>query len=299
MSEWSLSKTMQHWLEQFLSHLKYERNLSPLTIANYQRQIVTVATDLTLDDWRKLTQPLAKHVMVDARKKGLKSTTIALKLSALRTFYQYLLEKKQVSVNPIEGLKAPKHPTELPKNFNIEQIQQLLGFEADTPMSIRDRAMLELMYGCGLRLAELAGLNVQDVNGDELRVLGKGNKQRVIPIGQHAQQWIKQWLTVRHSFVVGKQNALFLSRQKRRISHRQIEQRMAYWSKKQGIEQHLHPHKLRHSFATHVLESSQDLRGVQELLGHANLKTTQRYTHLDFQHLAQVYDNAHPRAKKK
>ena len=295
----ALSKSMSSALERFLAHLKYERNLSPLTIQNYHRHIMAITQVVEMSEWQQLDAQGIKKMLAAARKQNLKTSSIALRLSSLRSFYRYLLEQGSVTVNPLDGVSPPKQPQILPKNLNIDEIQQLLTFVPKTTVEIRDRAMLELMYGCGLRLAELASLNLSDINGKELRVLGKGSKTRVLPIGQHAHEWIGEWRKVRDSFVGDDPKPLFLSKQKRRISHRQIEQRMAMWSKKQGLEQRLHPHKLRHSFATHVLESSNDLRGVQELLGHANLKTTQRYTHLDFQHLAKVYDQAHPRARKK
>ncbi len=293
-----MTDDMQSWLSQFCDHLKYERNLSPHTIKNYARQIEFSNHQLTINQWSQVVVDDIRAIVATARRQGLSSHSIALRLSALRTFFGYLLSQQHISVDPTLGIKAPQSASELPKHLSVDQAQQLLAFEPDTDLGIRDKAMMELMYGCGLRLAELSSLNVKDIQNTEIRVLGKGNKQRLLPIGATAHTWLVRWLSIREKFILEGEEALFLSKLKRRISHRQIENRMAKWSKVQGLDQHLHPHKLRHSFATHVLESSSDLRGVQELLGHANLKTTQRYTHLDFQHLAQVYDNAHPRAKK-
>lgn len=226
--------------------------------------------------------------------------SLALRLSALRQFLQYLVKQEQLKANPAVGISAPKPPKRLPKNIDNEQIQLLLANDSQEPIDIRDRAMLELMYSSGLRLSELQSLDLNSINlhSRELRVIGKGNKERILPFGRYASQAIQQWLKVRMLFNP-KDEALFVSQLGNRISHRSIEKRFEIWGLRQGLNSHVHPHKLRHSFATHMLENSSDLRAVQELLGHSNLSTTQIYTHLDFQHLAQVYDAAHPRAKRK
>jgi integrase/recombinase XerC len=197
---------------------------------------------------------------------------------------------------------TPKQGRPLPKNLDVDQVYQLLNItDEGDPLAIRDRAMMELFYSAGLRLAELVALNVADLGRDDrqLRVLGKGNKERIVPFGRMALEWLNKWLAVRPLFAVADEPALFLSKQKRRISTRSVQLRLEQWGIKQDLAPHVNPHKLRHSFATHLLESSADLRAVQELLGHANLATTQIYTHLDFQRLADVYDQSHPRAKKR
>lgn len=197
-------------------------------------------------------------------------------------------------------MSAPKQNRHLPKNIDAEQVQQLLNNDSKEPIDIRDRAILELLYSSGLRLSELQSLNLNSINTRvrEVRVMGKGNKERIVPFGRYASHAIQQWLKVRILFNP-KDEALFVSQLGNRLTHRAIQQRLEVWGIKQGLSSHLNPHKLRHSFATHMLEASSDLRAVQELLGHSNLSTTQIYTHLNFQHLAEVYDSAHPRAKRK
>ncbi len=201
--------------------------------------------------------------------------------------------------NPAKGIAAPKAPRHLPKNIDVDDVNRLLDIDLNDPLAVRDRAMLEVMYGAGLRLSELVNLDIKhlDLDTGEVWVMGKGSKERRLPIGRNAVAWIEHWLDLRGLFG-GDEDALFLSKLGKRISARNVQKRFAEWGVKQGLNSHVHPHKLRHSFATHMLESSGDLRGVQELLGHANLSTTQIYTHLDFQHLASVYDAAHPRAKR-
>ena len=212
-----------------------------------------------------------------------------------------MLREGAVTVNPAQTLSAPKQNKPLPKNMDVDAVSHLLSIEGDDPLSLRDKAIMELFYSSGLRLAELASLDCVDIKFDqsEVKVIGKGSKQRVVPIGQVALTALKTWLNCRDQLpCVEAGDALFVSSQGKRLSHRSIQARMAKWGQEQAMAVKVHPHKLRHSFATHMLESSQDLRAVQELLGHANLSTTQIYTSLDFQHLAKVYDNAHPRAKK-
>ncbi len=242
-------------------------------------------------------------------RRGLSGRSLQRKLSSLRRFYHYLLREGLVKANPVSDVLAPRSPRRLPDVLAAEQLDYLLSTPAENPLEIRDCAILELFYSSGLRLAELAGLDIQHLDLDQgleqgfgqgsVRVLGKGNKQRDVPVGRMAVKALEAWLVVRSDFCDVTENALFVSQQRRRMSHRSVQARLKYWQAKQGLSQKLHPHKLRHSFASHLLESSGDLRGVQELLGHANISTTQIYTHLDFQHLAAVYDKAHPRARKK
>ncbi len=301
-----LPPELAHWQEDvsaFLAYLKYERGYSDKTLSSYQQQLCAVASQLAAQagHWVELSEPQLQQHLSSCRH-SLKARSLALRAAALRSFYRYLVQQKKLAENPATYLQVPKFDKPLPKNLDVDQINHLLDFNcAEDAIACRDKAMLELFYSSGLRLDELVNANLQDIDWSEalIRVRGKGNKQRVLPIGRLAIAALKDWLKVRTAFVGEDANALFLSKQKSRISHRQVQQRVKLWSERQGLAQHLHPHMLRHSFATHMLESSSDLRAVQELLGHANLNTTQVYTHLDFQQLARVYDSAHPRAKKK
>jgi integrase/recombinase XerC len=294
-----LTPSLQTWLDQYTAYLKYERNLAAKSIENYQRQLLASFKNTHITDWGALDTPYIRNILGQGRQANLSARSIALRLSAIKGFCAYLLQKGLLSHNPAAMLNAPKQAKPLPKQLNVDEMHQLLDIQADDLLALRDKAMMELMYSCGLRLAELSSLNLNSIEADhQLRVVGKGNKERLLPIGKIAQQAVKKWLKVRAQIALPHEPALFVSQQKNRICHRQIAKRMKLWARHQQLEQSVNPHKLRHSFATHLLESSSDLRGVQELLGHANLSTTQIYTHLNFQHLAQVYDNAHPRAKK-
>jgi integrase/recombinase XerC len=291
--------TLLGWLEKYFAHLKYERNLAAKSIESYQRQLHSVVTQLDIDNWQDLQSNHVRQILNHARRQDLSPRSIALRLSSLRSFCSYLVNQSVLKNNPAKGVQAPKQGRPLPKQLNVDEMNQLLDIKGDSLLSLRDKSMMELTYGCGLRLAELANLNIDSLQSDKhLRVMGKGNKERVLPIPEMAHLALQAWLKVRSTLAPIDETALFLSKQKRRISTRQVAKRMKIWASRQHIDGQVSPHKLRHSFATHILESSSDLRGVQELLGHANLSTTQIYTHLNFQHLAEVYDNAHPRAKK-
>ena len=295
---------MQNELQKYLTYLRIERQVSPHTLTNYQHQLVRVIAilqDAGIQQWQQVTPSVVRYVLAQSSKQdGLKEKSLALRLSALRRFLSYLVYQGQLKVNPAVGVSAPKQPKHLPKNIDTDQIQLLLANDSKEPIDIRDRAMIELFYSSGLRLSELQGLNLNSINlrVREVRVIGKGNKERIVPFGRYASHAIQQWLKVRPLFNP-KDEALFVSQQGNRLTHRSIQKRMETWGIRQGLNSHLNPHKLRHSFATHMLEASSDLRAVQELLGHSNLSTTQIYTHLNFQHLAEVYDQAHPRAKRK
>ncbi|QLB13645.1 tyrosine recombinase XerC subunit [Bisgaardia hudsonensis] len=294
---------MQQLLNKYWAYLRIERQVSPYTLTNYQHQLNTVLKILQQNDiqcWQQITPSIVRFVLAQSKKEGLKEKSLALRLSAFRQFLNYLVQQNEIKVNPATGISSPKQAKHLPKNIDSEQIQQLLANDSKEPIDIRDRAMLELMYSSGLRLSELNSLNLNSINTRvrELRVIGKGNKERILPFGRYASKAIQDWLKVRQLFNP-KDDALFVSQLGNRLSNRSIQKRMETWGIRQGLTNHLNPHKLRHSFATHMLESSSDLRAVQELLGHSSLSTTQIYTHLDFQHLAQVYDSAHPRAKRK
>lgn len=290
-------------LQKYYDYLRIERQLSPHTLSNYQRQlsaIVDILQQNGVQSWQQLNPSIVRFILAESKKSGLHEKSLALRLSALRQFLHYLVLQGELKVNPATGISAPKQAKHLPKNIDQEQVTKLLDNQSKEPIDLRDKAMLELMYSAGLRLSELQGLNLSSLNTRvrEVRVLGKGNKERILPFGRHASHAIQQWLKVRCLFNP-KDEALFVSSLGNRMSHRAIQKRMEIWGVKQGLNAHLNPHKLRHSFATHMLEASSDLRAVQELLGHSNLSTTQIYTHLNFQHLAEVYDKAHPRAKRK
>ena len=294
---------MQNALQKYWTYLKIERQVSPHTLSNYQRQLVRVVEILQhagIQQWQQVTPSVVRFVIAQSHKDGLHEKSLALRLSALRRFLSYLVQLGELKVNPATGISAPKQAKHLPKNIDTEQVQQLLANDSKEPIDIRDRAIIELLYSSGLRLSELQGLNLNSINirVREVRVIGKGNKERVVPLGRYASHAIQQWLKVRLLFNP-KDEALFVSQLGNRMSHRAIQMRLETWGIRQGLNSHLNPHKLRHSFVTHMLEASSDLRAVQELLGHSNLSTTQIYTHLNFQHLAEVYDSAHPRAKRK
>ncbi|WP_282808140.1 tyrosine recombinase XerC [Hafnia alvei] len=289
-------------VEAFLRFLRVERQLSPHTIENYHHQltaIIEIVAPAGLRDWRQLDATQVRMITARSKRKGLEAASLALRLSALRSFIDWQVSQGVMSVNPAKGISAPKQARHLPKNLDVDDVNRLLDIDASDPLAVRDRTMLEVMYGAGLRLSELVGLDCRHMNmaSGEVWVMGKGSKERKLPIGRTAIHWLEQWLPLREIYDPV-DDAVFVSKQGKRISVRSVQKRFAEWGVKQGVTSHINPHKLRHSFATHMLESSGDLRAVQELLGHANLTTTQIYTHLDFQHLAKVYDAAHPRAKR-
>lgn len=295
----------QNWIIRFEQYLRVERGLSEHTVKNYQRQLLAIAADCGWSSASELTQKQVKQSIVAAAKQGLSARSIAMRLSSLRSFCKFLINQQILQFNPADGVKGPKQGKPLPKHLTVDQAQQLVASQTsktadNDKLVVRDEAMFELMYGCGLRLSELTHIQLTDVHPDNtLRVTGKGNKQRILPIGKMALSALKRWLHIRAEFTQPETTALFVSLRGTQISNRQVANRLNQMTITKGLSGTVSPHKLRHSFATHVLESSGDLRAVQELLGHANLTTTQVYTHLDFQHLASVYDKAHPRAKKK
>lgn len=293
---------LQPAVEAFLRYLRVERQLSPLTQSSYHHQLqalIGMAADINLTDWQNLDAAKVRMLAARSKRAGLGASSLALRMSALRSFLDWQVHQGVLKANPAKGISTPRAPRHLPKNIDVDEVGQLLDIDLNDPLAVRDRAMLEVMYGAGLRLSELIGINLGhvDLPSGEVWVMGKGSKERKLPIGRTAVTWLENWLALRDLFGP-EDDAMFLSSQGRRISTRNVQKRFAEWGIKQGVNSHIHPHKLRHSFATHVLESSGDLRAVQELLGHANLSTTQIYTHLDFQHLASVYDAAHPRAKR-
>ncbi|CAK1942157.1 MULTISPECIES: tyrosine recombinase XerC [Vibrio] len=299
-----LPNSLQKPLSRFYEYLRSEKGLSLHTQRNYRQQLETMAAHLVtlgLKDWGQVDAAWVRQLASKGMREGMKASSIATRLSSLRSFFDFLVLRGEMTANPAKGVSAPRKQRPLPKNLDVDEVGQLLDVNEDDPLSIRDRAMMEVMYGAGLRLAELVGINLKDVLGrqGEIRVIGKGDKERKAPFSGLAKEWVDKWLKVRGELASPGETALFVSKLGTRISHRSVQKRMEEWGKKQAVASHISPHKLRHSFATHVLESSQNLRAVQELLGHENISTTQVYTHLDFQHLAQAYDQAHPRARKK
>ncbi|MQL49453.1 tyrosine recombinase XerC [Photorhabdus khanii] len=289
-------------VEAFLRYLRVERRLSPVTITNYRRQLSTLAgmaLEIGVRQWKDFDPAKIRMLVTRSRRAGLKSANLALRLSSLRSFFDWQVTQGEISVNPAKTVSTPGTKRHLPKNIDVDEVNQLLNINFNDPLSVRDRTMLEVMYGAGLRLSELVGLDCQhlDFESGEVWVSGKGSKERKVPLGRIAVEWLNRWLEMRELFEP-EDNAVFISNRGRRISTRNVQKRFAQWGIHQGVNSHIHPHKLRHSFATHILESSGDLRAVQELLGHASLSSTQIYTHLDFQHLTKVYDVAHPRAKR-
>jgi len=286
--------------------LKSEKFYSPHTCKNYARDLklfTGFVQSKQIQHWQDVNYNTVSAFAAKQFRLGKKGNTIQRELSSIRSFYKYLIRQQLVRNNPALEVKAPKSEKKLPRTCDTEQIDQLLkARQKDDDLTIRDLAMFELMYSSGLRLAELASLNLQsiDLPQKQMVVIGKGNKTRYLPIGRKAIEAVQKWLKVRSSYVKQvDETALFTSNLGKRISHRSIQSRLNKLNKSQSQGLHVSPHMLRHSFATHLLESSSDLRAVQELLGHADISTTQIYTHLDFQHLAQVYDKAHPRARKK
>ena len=278
--------------------------MSPHTDSNYRRDLqrfVAHCDGNSVNDWQGVDGQHVRMFAATEFRRGSSPRTIQRRLSAIRSFYNYLLREGVVKLNPAIDVQAPKAKKRLPATIDVDQMTRLLSFRTDEELSVRDKAMMELFYSSGLRLSELVGLDLQDIDLTDrvVRVLGKGSKTRVVPVGRHAAEAITRWLPERTRFASVGNTALFVGKRGERISPRSVQKQVAQWARRQGLGVHVHPHMFRHSFATHLLESSQDLRGVQELLGHANIATTQIYTHLDFQHLAKIYDAAHPRARRK
>lgn len=305
------AQTLEPNLQAFIDYLQFERRYSLLTVEHYQRDLLQFKQWLLEQDasatFESTTEFQIRQWVSKLHRTGLKSQSLQRKLSSLRSYFRYQIKHKRLTVNPASDIRAPREAKRLPQTLDIEQVGQLLDIPDSDFIGARDKAILELFYSSGLRLAELARLTVSDLNLDSclLTVLGKGNKVRIVPIGSKAVLSLQNWLLHRSSVGVGDSavaesgNALFLSKQGKPITHRNIQLRVNHWQQQQGISQTVHPHKLRHSVASHLLQSSGDLRAVQEFLGHSDISSTQVYTHLDYQHLANVYDKAHPRARNK
>lgn len=278
--------------------------MSAHTVAAYRRDLSDFTRWLTARDIDDLAGVDGGHVRAwaaECRRRGLAPRSIQRRLSAVRSLFRHLLSHRRVGHNPADEVAAPRQGRSLPATLDVDRVGRLLEIPGDEPLARRDRAVLELFYGAGLRLAELAALDVTGIDFAEglVRVTGKGEKTRIVPMGRKADAALRAWLAVRDELAAPGESALFVSRRGTRLSHRNIQARLRHWARRQGLEVPVHPHQLRHSFASHLLESSGDLRAVQELLGHASISTTQIYTHLDFQHLAQTYDRAHPRARRR
>jgi integrase/recombinase XerC len=289
----------------FITYLANIRRYSPHTVAGYGRDLAKFCDfcrQSQLLDWQHVHQADIRALAAQSHRRGLSGKSIQRLLSAIRSFFQFLIKQHRCKHNPAIGVSAPKIPRQLPVTMDTDQLKQLLSAPASDWIEIRDKAIVELFYSSGLRLSELTGLNLADLDLRDglVTVTGKGNKTRTIPVGRLAIEAIQAWLAVRREQLRDPlDNALFISQRGQRIHPRSVQARLQQMAAQQSMRRKLHPHMLRHSFASHLLESSSDLRAVQEMLGHANISTTQIYTHLDFQHLAKVYDDAHPRAQRR
>ncbi|MEZ5538700.1 MAG: tyrosine recombinase XerC [Pseudomonadales bacterium] len=297
---------MQAQFDRYLQYLASERRLSPHTVSAYQRDLVLLAQHAqqnALSDWAQWREFHVRQLVAALHHKGLSGRSLQRLLSAWRQFFAWLGRQHLVDSNPVAAVRAPKSAKKLPKALDVDQMNRLLAIDDDNWIARRDHAMFELFYSSGLRLSELAGLDLNAIDLAEglVRVTGKGGKVRVLPVGRMAIKTLQQWLRVRGEKIAegATEYALFINQKGLRLGVRAIQLRLKHYSVKQGLDEPAHPHMLRHAFASHMLESSGDLRAVQELLGHASISTTQIYTHLDFQHLANVYDAAHPRAHKR
>jgi integrase/recombinase XerC len=294
----------REWIDRFLSHLTHERRMSGNTTAAYRHDLRTLAefgARRKLGHWAAFDNLQMRTFAAALHGAGLSPRSIQRRLSAARTFYEFLVREGHCARNPAQGVRAPKSSKRLPATLDADQMGRLLAFRVEDSLSARDKAIMELFYSSGLRLTELVGLSMAavDLKDRTVRVLGKGNKTRIVPVGRHAIDALKKWLQERASLAKLEVDALFVGQGGLPLSVRAVQLRVGAWGRRQGIGVHIHPHMFRHSFATHLLESSGNLRGVQELLGHADIGTTQIYTHLDFQHLATVYEAAHPRARRR
>ncbi len=286
-------------IQSWLDHLGSERGLASLTVQHYGRDLSRLASGYPNRPLTDLQHADIRNTMGRLHQQGLSGRSLARMLSAWRNFYQFLIQRHQHSLNPCDSLRPPRHPGNLPHNLTVDQAQHLLDrADRDSPLYLRDQAMFELLYSSGLRLSELAALKLAqlDLREQELRVIGKGNKTRIVPLGLPAVQALQAWMAL----LPPDSPYVFPGRQSsQHISPRTVQVRLALRARQSGLEEHVHPHMLRHAFASHLLQSSSDLRAVQELLGHAHIGSTQIYTRLDYQHLARVYDQAHPRARQK
>jgi integrase/recombinase XerC len=294
----------REWIDRFVSHLAHERRMSGNTAAAYRHDLRALAefgAGRKLGRWAAFDNRQMRSFAAASHGGGLSPRSIQRRLSAARTFYEYLVREGHCARNPALDVRAPKSGKRLPATLDADQMARLLAFRVEDSLSARDKAIMELFYSSGLRLGELVGLSLTavDLKDRTVRVLGKGSKTRIVPVGRYAIDALKHWLKERSGLAKPGVDSLFVGHGGRPLSVRAVQLRVGAWGRRQGIGVHIHPHMFRHSFATHLLESSGNLRGVQELLGHADIGTTQIYTHLDFQHLATVYEAAHPRARRR
>lgn len=293
------------WIDRFIDYIQYERRLASNTIKSYHSDLsrfVNYCSDKTLLDWPEVSVMHVRHYTSLLHQQGLNPKSLQRILSSLRVFFDYLLQNTEITINPAKGVSAPRVSRKLPQLLDVDQAGRLMDVpQTGDILNVRDKAILELFYSSGLRLQELVSMDINDFDKklNKVRVIGKGNKTRDVPVGRFAHEALGNWLKQRIEWAAIEEPALFVSKRGTRISARSVQQRVQYWAKYLGINANVHPHMLRHSFASHILESSSDLRAVQELLGHSDISTTQIYTHLNFQHLAEVYDKAHPRSKLK
>jgi integrase/recombinase XerC len=311
-----MSPAALEWLARFRRYMGSERRLSRHTDASYARDLAALTKYCEragLKDWGQLDSQHIRAFAAHSHAAGLAPRSIQRRLSAVRSFYAFLLRegasevargagrRGRITKNPAHEVRAPKSARRLPQTLDADQMARLLEIRAEDDLGARDQALMELLYSSGLRLGECVGLDLEhlDLKDRTVRVLGKGGKSRIVPVGRAAVTALKAWLKVRGGLARSDAAALFVGRNGRRLGARAIQLRVAAWARRQGLSVHVHPHLFRHSFASHLLESSGELRSVQELLGHANISTTQIYTHLDFQHLARIYDASHPRARRK
>jgi len=295
---------MNTTLEQYLAYLRDERGLSDRTREAYRRDLESLLEALDADginDPARVTEHHVRALVARRHRQGLGGKSLQRLLSSMRGFFKWMLREGLVEHNPASNVRAPKSGRRLPATLDADTIDRLLDIRDDSPLAIRDKAIMELFYSSGLRLAELAALTWDrlDLGSGLVSVTGKGRRERMVPVGRKATDALLAWRKARGAFAGFDEPAVFVSSRGRPISTRTIQARIRHWATRQGLARNVYPHLLRHSFASHVLESSGDLRAVQELLGHADISTTQVYTHLDFQHLAKVYDRAHPRARRK
>lgn len=296
------NKALDQQIDLFLQHLESERGLSNHTVLSYSRNLKQLCDNIDPDTSLSQIDALEiRSVLTKLHRRGLNSKSLQQWLSSLRTFFRYCIRKDLIKKDPASGISAPKAKRPLPKTLDVDQMNHFLEIKGTRWIDYRDRAIVELFYSSGLRLNELCSLNPESIKFAEglVRVTGKGNKTREVPVGSKALKALREWINVRQAHLSGDESALFISQRGKRISPRSVQLRLNKIAVLQEMSEPIHPHMLRHSFASHMLESSSDLRSVQELLGHSNISTTQIYTHLDFQHLAKVYDQAHPRASRK
>jgi integrase/recombinase XerC len=299
-----MSEPLQDGVARFLQGLRTERRLSPHTSDGYSRDLAALLDYCAaqgVESWEALDTQHVRSFAAQCHRRGLAPRSIQRRLSAVRSLCRYLIREGELSNDPAADVQAPKARKRLPTTLDADTMARLLEFRADDRLGVRDKAIMELFYSSGLRLAELLGLDLADLDLRDrtARVLGKGRKVRIVPVGRHAAEALSRWLGERAALAAVDETAVFVGRNGRRLGPRIVQRRIARWARLQGLPEHVHPHLFRHSFASHLLESSGDLRAVQELLGHANISTTQVYTHLDFQHLARIYDASHPRARRK